>query len=110
MMWTYQAKLDKVIDADTALVILDLGFQLAFTVRVRLAGGAEGRTARQWALEWFDAHGHGTSEWPFTITTRPRNPKDRYGCWLATITAQGDTIHADLLAAGHAVPWPRPRP
>jgi endonuclease YncB( thermonuclease family) len=52
-MYTYKAKLNRVIDGDTVNLTIDLGFRLTYTANCRLAGinapemnTEEGRTAR----------------------------------------------------------------
>ena len=112
-MWTYRARLNKVIDADTADLTIDLGFHLTLTQRVRLAGidapemsTPGGRLAKQWATNWLLDHSDG--DWPLTITTRKGPTHDRYGRFIADIHAGAHHLNRALLEAGHAQPWPKP--
>lgn len=102
----------RVIDADTYLLVIDVGFHLTTVERVRLLGvnapearTPEGPTATQWATAWLDAHLRGL--YARTYLT------DSFGRWLAElyVPATADTPRADLatdmLAAGMAVVYRR---
>ena len=110
-MWTYQARLLRVVDGDTVDLILDLGFDIHLNQRVRLAGlnapemnTPGGRIAKEWVANWFQAFNVGP--WPYTATTQPGPARDKYGRWIADIRAADSHLNAALLAAGQALPWP----
>jgi len=112
-MWTYQARCHRVIDADTLDLGVDLGFDVTIRRRVRLAainapelGTPEGRAARDWVTQWVDNH---PGDWPLTVTTRQTASRDRYGRWVAVISAGGVTLNQQLIDAGHATVWPPPK-
>lgn len=112
-MNTYPATVDHLVDADTLDLDIDLGFGIRIRQRVRLAGlnTAEkntpaGQAANVWVISWLTEHPH------LTVQTHRR---EKYGRWLATLTAaDGQCLNTDLLAAGHAAPYdgsgPRPLP
>jgi micrococcal nuclease len=111
---TYPAALKHLVDADTYDLDIDLGFEIRVRQRVRLLGlntpeknTAEGKAANTWATDWFAQHG------PDLVVETHR--KEKYGRWLATITAaDGACLNTDLLDAGQAAPYdghgPRPLP
>jgi micrococcal nuclease len=111
-VYEYAARLVRTIDADTVILDVDLGMHVwQHDVRIRAAGlnapelsTPEGQTAHTWVQAWFAQH---CPDGMVTVkTTKDRN--DAYGRLLGTITApDGACLNTDLLASGHAVPWPR---
>lgn len=110
-MYEYAARLTRTIDADTYLLDIDLGLHTwAHDIRIRAAGinapeltTPQGQAAHTWANAWFTQH---CPDNTLTVkTTRDRS--DNYGRLLGTITApDGTCLNTDILAAGHAQPWP----
>lgn len=109
MMWTYRAQLVRVVDGDTVDVLVDLGFGVQITQRVRVAGvdAAERNTVTgagvtAWARDWIAAHSPHGVLWPLTLTSSKPRPTDKYGRYVADITATvgGDSLAAAMLAAG----------
>ncbi|CAM5236206.1 Endonuclease YncB(Thermonuclease family) OS=Streptomyces griseomycini OX=66895 GN=FHS37_006624 PE=4 SV=1 [Streptomyces griseomycini] len=110
----YPATLQHLVDADTYDLNIDLGFGISTRQRVRLLGlntpeknAPEGKAAKAWAADWFTQHAPG-------LVVRTHH-KEKYGRWLATITAaDGASLNSALLDAGHAAPYdgtgPRPVP
>lgn len=106
-MWTYRATLIRVIDADTYVLDIDLGFCVHTRQHIRLLGldcpeigTAAGQEAAVAAREWFAANGP-----EMLITTSPAQPKT-FDRWVAKVGAgprmlPGMTTDlADYLRAG----------
>jgi micrococcal nuclease len=112
-MYEYTARLVRLVDADTLILDVDLGMHVWMRgQRIRAASlnapelsTSEGKTAKAWVEAWFAQH---CPDGSVTLrTSRDRN--DNYGRLLGTITApDGASLNTDMLAAGVAVPWPRP--
>lgn len=110
--FTYHAALVRVIDGDTIVANLDLGFRLRATLPLRLLGinspeidTDAGKTAKAFTLDWCTQTGE-------LIVTTEQNP-EKYGRWLATVHRPGTTesLNAALLRADMAVPYMvRPEP
>ena len=111
-MWTYRANLLRWVDGDTASIRVDCGFHIYTEQTIRLMG-----------LDTAELHSRDTTERAraaaahirasvllppgaaCTVVTA-KNPVDRYGRWLATITtATGVNVNAVLLAEGLARPY-----
>jgi endonuclease YncB( thermonuclease family) len=105
--WTVPATVSRVVDGDTFVLILDLGWHITLTERCRIAGcnapelgTDDGDAARAWAVDTLPL---GT---PVVFTS---HSLDKYGRPLGSITM---TSHAgqvfdyasEIMAAGHAVP------
>lgn len=114
-MWSYRARLDRVIDGDTIDLTIDLGFDVFKAERVRLIGldapemgTPEGAAAKVWVIDWFESAA-GLQPWPYAVMTRKALPsRDKYGRWVADIRNMDAHLNADMLAAGHATVWPAP--
>lgn len=105
---TYAAKLIRVIDADTIVIDLDLGFHVwTRNIRVRLArinapemNTDAGRFAKQFVDDWFTCHP--------AIVVRTMKDKsgadkaDSFGRYLAEVYPAGDDV-AQRLAVGIAL-------
>lgn len=120
-VYEYRTALNRVIDGDTVVLTIDLGFRIRHDVTVRLLGvdcpelvTPAGKQARDAAAAWFAAHRHAADG----LTARThRHATDKYGRYLAEIVCpvDGADLVADLVAAGHvkttapALPAP-PRP
>lgn len=105
-MFRYAAEIDAVVDGDTVDVTVDLGFRVSIRLRVRLAGcnapersTDAGRAAADAARAWVVEHGQ-------AVEIATQKSPEKFGRWLATVVAaDGHDLAADLIAAGHAVPW-----
>lgn len=104
--YTYRAQLERVVDGDTIVVHLDLGFRLVATVPLRLSGincpelGTDaGKTAKAFAYDWL-------SRTTDLLVTTEKDP-EKYGRWLAVVQRPGggETLNAALLDAGLAAPY-----
>jgi len=102
--YEYRAKLLRVIDGDTILVELDLGFRIYYQQALRLYGinapeiiGAErdkGLASKQHLTDLLTPN--------FLIRTF-KNPGDKYGRWLAEIFTPLHFINAKMVADGYAI-------
>jgi len=112
--WTYRAAISRVVDADTFVVELDLGFNTYRIETLRLAGldaperntpeGAEAKGAvASWIADLSDA------VYPVLVTTAKT---DKYGRYVATVSNAAEplpTLNDYLLQGGWAQPYPAPR-
>ena len=110
-MYVYAAKLIRIVDADTWILDVSLGFNIwARGQRIRASGldapelhTEAGKRARAWVGEWFARH---APDCVVTVRTQ-KDGADMYGRLLGTISAaDGAVLNADMLTAGHAVPYP----
>ena len=98
-----------VVDGDTLNVGVDLGLDVAHNITLRLYGinapeltTPEGKTAKIWAIQWFQTHCPNNQ---FTVQT-VKDQREKYGRYLADVFApDGANFNADIVAAGHAVPY-----
>jgi endonuclease YncB( thermonuclease family) len=112
-----RARVVRVIDGDTLVLIIDLGFRMYAEQMVRLleintpelrsgppAERERGAAAREFTLAWLQDHaGHGPADWPLSIRTEKG---DSFGRWLAYVECgAGHRLHEALLAAGLAVAY-----
>lgn len=103
---TNPANVLRVIDGDTIEVAVDVGWNVAVTAVVRLAGvdcpergTPEGSAATGFAADWVANNGS-------SITLISYSTKDRYGRHLAdAISDEGRDLRDDLIAAGHGKAW-----
>ena len=110
--FTFQARLDRVVDGDTMDLVVDLGFRTHKRVRVRVMGidtaeiyGAphdsdeyqRGQVHAAFARDWFDEHA-GDESWPFVLSTEKDHGK--YGRWPARIVSKttGAIYNEDVVA------------
>lgn len=119
-MYTYAARCLRVIDGDTIDVVIDLGFHLTASLRLRLYGIdtpeliSKDPVMRQLAL---DAKAHvtaclplGLAGFPLRIDTK-RDP-DVFGRWLANVWyappgGAPTLLNDELVARGLAKPYRR---
>lgn len=98
-MHEYEATLVRVIDGDTIVVDIDLGFRVTSRQPVRLYGintperGQPGYKDATEALRSLLSAG--------TFVVRTIKPEDKYGRFLAEI----DGVAESMIASGHAVPY-----
>jgi len=108
-MYSYQAKILKVIDGDTVQAEVDLGFHIKMTMNLRLLGintpemnskiAAEVKAARE-AKDFLV--GIVLNKVVSVLTVKDRTEK--YGRMLATIIFEGQNINQLLINGGHAKP------
>jgi micrococcal nuclease len=105
-MYTYKAKVVRVVDGDTVYLEVDCGFYLKFTHSFRLYGvnapelrDAQGPEARDWLIQEL-------TNKPLLIDTYKA---DSFGRWLCTIFIHGEdnavSVNQKLIDAGFAVQY-----
>jgi endonuclease YncB( thermonuclease family) len=109
--FTFQARLQRVIDGDTMVFLVDLGFRTQKEVQVRIQGidtaeiygtpkGSDeyqrGQAHSAFARAWFEENA-GDEEWPFVVSTDKDHGK--YGRWPGRITskATGNVYNEDVV-------------
>lgn len=107
--WVYNARIVRVIDADSLQVELDGGFHNVQSERLRLWGidapevvgatRAAGLAATEWVRAWV---GDSAGDWPFRVRTI--KGRDSFGRYLALCWRREDgaCLNADLLRDGFA--------
>lgn len=105
LVYFYDAVIEKVVDADTVDIVVDLGFRIKARIRTRLLGinapevsTSEGKVARDY-LRGMLLCGMSVRVQTFA------DPKDKYGRWLATIWLEDLHINQHLVSKGMAVPY-----
>ena len=119
-MYWRNIRLIRVTDGDTVLVQVDAGFNCNFQQSIRLLDvdapdlkGSEeiqeqGRAAKQFVIDWFREHIHGTREYfPFCLNSRKA---DRFGSrYLGAVVCQQDhSLSDDIISSGLARRYQRP--
>lgn len=101
-MWTYKARVIRVIDGDTYEMFLDLGFHVHRVVRVRLKGvdtpelsTPEGKDARQY-VEWHFARAD-----EIVVRTLKFLPSRSFTRWVAEVYLDGRSLADILVSKGH---------
>lgn len=107
--WVFPARLVRVIDGDSQVLEISLGFHLYRIDHIRLLGvdapevrgvsKVAGDLATAYVRAWY-AQAQG--EWPLVVRTYKSDSFGRYLalCWRII---DGACLNRDLLAAGHAV-------
>ncbi len=102
-LYTYNAKVVKVIDGDTVDVMMDLGFEVYKKVRCRLAGinspelnTDEGKIAKAFLI------GALPVDTPLVVFSKVY---DKYGRSVAELYQDGVSISKLMIDSGHAVPY-----
>lgn len=119
-VWTVPATVKRVIDGDTLILLLDLGWHITYEARCRLVGcnapelgTDEGNAAKAFVISllnrvgtWSPAPEGGGAGAEVTFIS---HELDKYGRPLGQVVAstpQGETLDLgyELIANGHAVP------
>ena len=112
-LYTYQAKLIKVVDGDTLDLEVDLGFKVSIKIRARLQGidtpeiwgvkkesqeYQEGMKAKQFVEDWFVRNGT-------CIVKTIKDKQGKYGRWIARVfsSLEDEELNSLLLQEGLAV-------
>lgn len=106
--YVYRATLDRIIDGDTAILMVDLGFKTFSAVNCRLHGvdspelhGAtklDGEAARDYSYNLL----HGKQ-----LVIQSYKDQMSFARWVCDVWVEGDLWAERLLEAGHAVPMVR---
>ena len=108
----YVRKIENVVDGDTIDVLIDLGFDIMFKSRVRLAGidTPESRTRdlAEKALgleskEYLKKHLKDAKS--VVIKTEKMNSSEKYGRILGWIYINGDTVSLNDMMINHGYAW-----
>jgi micrococcal nuclease len=108
-VWSYRARVDRIIDGDTIDVVVDLGFRIEHTIRLRLAGvntpevrgeeRQEGLIAKAFVEEWVESAVVQNELWPIRIETEKTG---KYGRWIAVVyNTFNDCLNKALTDFGH---------
>ncbi len=102
-LYTYNAKVVKIIDGDTVDVLIDLGFEVYKKVRCRLARinspeltTSEGKIAKSFLIDTLPINE------PVVIVSKDY---DKYGRSVAEIYYKETSMNQLMLDMGHAVPY-----
>lgn len=110
-LWTYRARLERVVDGDTVDLYIDAGFRSYRSERLRLLGvncpevhgtsKAAGLASTAYTANWLQ-QGVALDQWPLVVQT---HRSDAFGRYLATIwrVVDGTCLNEALLEAGMAV-------
>lgn len=111
-MYNYKVRLDRIIDADTISLVVDLGFHIEAREVFRLWGlnaperyTPEGKAAISFVAAWFAGHAG------FELgSMKAKSDQDKYGRWLAVIVGRDaggieTNLNAELISTGHAVKY-----
>jgi micrococcal nuclease len=117
-LWTYRAGIDRVVDGDTCIVRLDLGFHCYHVESLRLAGvdtpelfsgtnREAGKAAKEFVEQWVSYaywdHGDNDTTWPFIVRTL--KDKQTFNRYIGYVTRAdtGEDLAEAIIAAGHGV-------
>lgn len=108
-MYTYEAKVIDVYDGDTITAIVDLGFHINVTIKVRLYGinapeiKGSTRDAGIKSRDWLSEQ---VLNKTLTINTF-KDKQEKYGRWLGTLSLPGidKTINQTMIDLGLAVEY-----
>ena len=130
-MYEYRGEVLRVIDGDSLVVEIDLGFRIKHTVVVRLAGidapevvgesRARGLAAARWIEDTLKVLPHEDSAWSGEVVVRTmKNPGDKFGRWLGIVfhmvpvdprnpsgahVQSPESLNDLLVKSGHAKPY-----
>lgn len=101
-MYQYKAIINRVVDGDTAICSVDLGFNIFVKEKFRFAkinapetSTPEGKEVKAMVVEML-------TDKEVTLNVLRQ---DKYGRWLALIILDGQEINQWLLDNGHAIPY-----
>lgn len=122
--WTFNARLERIVDGDTLYLVFSLGFGATITEDVRLADintpelvgpdHAAAVAAMEAATSWLrDAEASpGDSDWPLIVETKrvkSTSLRDKYGRYLAKVyrasDPEGVSLNDFLVNGGYAKPF-----
>jgi len=103
-MYTYNAKLIRILDGDTVEADIDLGFDIHYVAKIRLAGinapemkTPQGLPAKEHLANLLTNH-------DFVVTTKLNKEFEKYGRVLGELSINGVSINQQMITEGFAVP------
>ncbi len=107
-MYQYSATLLAIHDGDTMHFDVDLGFSIHSIHPLRLYGvnapelsTPAGKLSLAWVVQWYHDH-----PGPYLLNTVQYHETEKYGRYLATVTAQDlHVLNVDIVAAGQAIAY-----
>ena len=116
-MYEYRGKeIKKVVDGDTVDVVLDLGFNIFHSCRVRMAGidtpesrtrdldeKARGKLAKEFLKNWVTEYENNKKN--IVIKTKKEKAKGKFGRVLGELWGEGVNVNEDMMESYHAVPY-----
>ena len=116
-MYEYRCKeIKKVVDGDTVDVVLDLGFNIFHSCRVRMAGidtpesrtrdldeKARGKLAKEFLKNWVTEYENNKKN--IVIKTKKEKAKGKFGRVLGELWVEGVNVNEDMIQSYHAVPY-----
>lgn len=106
-MYQYKATLVRIVDGDTLIVAVDLGFDIVNTMTLRLYGlnaperyTDQGKLATQFVESWFHTN---APDGVVTLYTQ-KDKKEKYGRYLATVVSTNGlaNLNNELVQSDHA--------
>ena len=116
-MYEYKCKeIKKIVDGDTLAVVLDLGFNIFHSCRVRMAGidtpesrtrdldeKARGKLAKEFLKNWVTEYENNKKN--IVIKTKKEKAKGKFGRVLGELWVEGVNVNEDMMESYHAVPY-----
>ena len=116
-MYEYKCKeIKKIVDGDTLDVVLDLGFNIFHSCRVRMAGidtpesrtrdldeKARGKLAKEFLKNWVTEYENNKKN--IVIKTKKEKAKGKFGRVLGELWVEGVNVNEDMIECYHAVPY-----
>ena len=116
-MYEYKCKeIKKIVDGDTLDVVLDLGFNIFHSCRVRMAGidtpesrtrdldeKARGKLAKEFLKNWVTEYENNKKN--IVIKTQKEKAKGKFGRVLGELWVEGVNVNEDMIQSYHAVPY-----
>jgi micrococcal nuclease len=103
--YRYNAVIDRIVDGDTVVVIIDLGFRASMKLSLRLYGidtpelkNPSGKEARKYLQSRLP---QGTT----IVINTFKNKYDKYGRWLGELWLESENLNQTLITVGHAIPY-----
>ena len=97
--------IDRVIDGDTVVAIVDLGFSLSMKINFRLSGINTPEVVGATRAAGLDATAHLAKLLSFPLDVQVQSSKDKYGRYLGRFIVAGVDVNAQMIADGHAVAY-----
>lgn len=101
-MYQYNAKVDRVVDGDTIVCIVDCGFCISVKEKFRLANINAPETSTPEGLQVKQIVTEMLTGKDIILNV---DGKDKYGRWIATIIFNGVNVNDYLLNNGYAIKY-----